>query len=165
MHRFTTIRQSATSLVCGSALLLAVGGLSSCRKATDSAPTAHAPAIDTNPKPNTHMSKQTAKSPAQRLIVSKREVGRIGTVNFDTSGRATLSTEGSGPEVDALKKAWAEISSQPKLSRIITVEEERNGKKITAIEEEEVAPGDENYIYAVFDTLSRKYGFSTDLVE
>jgi hypothetical protein len=155
MRRRTTIRQSATAVVCGSALLLAACGLSGCREVKN----------EINQKQNTTMSEQTAKTAAQRLVVSKRDVGRIGTIKFDTSNRATLSTEGSGPEVDALKKAWAEMSSRPKLSRVMTVVEERNGKKITAIEEEEVAPGDENYIYAVFDTLSRKYGFSVDLVQ
>jgi hypothetical protein len=119
----------------------------------------------TSSKPDNVMNDSTEKGSVQRLIVSRRNVGRLGTVQFDKSNRATLTTEGTSPEVDALKKAWDELSKKPKLSRVITVIEERAGNKVTAIEEQEVKPGEENYIYAVFDTLSRKYGFSVEMAK
>jgi hypothetical protein len=113
------------------------------------------------------MGKQMKNATKQRLIVSKRNHAgrtvRIGSVNFDESHRAVLSTEGSGPVVDALKTAWQEIQKLGKLTWTQSVPGEMNGKQVTKIMDVEAKPGDKHYIYAVLDTLERKYGFTVDL--
>lgn len=86
---------------------------------------------------------------------------KLGTITFDSSNRGTLVTEGSGPAVDRLKVDWKEISSKPQLTwkRHETAEEGSRGALIG----ENLAPGDENYIYAVYDTMSRKYSYKLEL--
>ena len=41
--------------------------------------------------------------------------------------------------------------------------EESAGRKVTALEAKDYSRKDENYFYAVLDTLSRRYGFSVDI--
>src|SRR5689334_17817355 len=103
----------------------------------------------------------------RRLIVSQQdeanELVRLGTIRFDQSNRATLSTEGSGPAVEELKTAWQEISSLPELTWKQSRPEEINGRPVTRIVGVTSKPGDDTYIYAVLNTLERKYGFTVDL--
>jgi hypothetical protein len=103
----------------------------------------------------------------RRLIVSNvddaNELVRLGTVEFDQSNRATLSTEGSGPAVEDLKTAWQEISSLPQLTWKQSRPDVIDGKPVTRIVGVQARPGDDNYIYAVLNTLERKYGYTVDL--
>jgi hypothetical protein len=105
----------------------------------------------------------------RRLIVSQQdeagEVFRLGTLDFDESNRATLATEGSGPAVEELTNAWEEISKLPELTWKQSRPEEIDGRRVTRIMGVESKPGDDNYIYAVLNTLERKYGFTVELAE
>jgi len=107
------------------------------------------------------------KTTTRRLIVSKENnAGRLaplGTLTFDESNKATLSTEGSGPAVDELKKVWEEISKLKELTWKQSRPGEIGGEKVTRIVGETARPGDDNYIYAVLNTLERKYGYTVDL--
>ena len=105
----------------------------------------------------------------RKLVLSKNnESGnpvRVGTLYFDESNRAALETEGTGPAVEQLKRDWEEVSKQNKLIWKKSVPDEIDGRTVTRIVGEEVAPGDENYIYAVLNTLERKYGYTVDLAD
>jgi hypothetical protein len=115
------------------------------------------------------MDKQMSDTRKPRLIVSKEddahELIRLGTVNFDASNRAALSTEGSGPDVEELKSAWQEIAAEPALIWKKTVPAEIDGHKVTRILGQEVKPGEDNYVYAVLNTLERQYGYTVELEE
>jgi hypothetical protein len=103
----------------------------------------------------------------RRLIVSQQdEAGdlvRLGTLEFDASNRATLATEASGPAAEELKQAWQELSSLPELTWKQSRPEEVEGHRVTRIVGVPVKPGDDTYIYAVMNTLERKYGYVVDL--
>ena len=111
------------------------------------------------------MKAATPSASVRTLLVSRPKEGRLGTLRFEEGNRVSLVTEGAGPAVEELKKAWLEISKQPKVTWVKTVVEESAGKKVTAIEAEEYGRGDANYFYAVLDTLSRHYGFSVDIAK
>jgi hypothetical protein len=102
----------------------------------------------------------------RKLIVSKSTeedlLVRLGVVSFDESNRATLSTEGSGPEVDQLKQDWQEVTNSSELMWKKSVPGEVDGEKVWRIVAETVRPGDEHYIYAVLNTLERMYGYRVD---
>ena len=122
-----------------------------------------AAAEGTKPPPSRNTMKAANPSASVRtLIVSRSKEGRLGTLRFDESNQVSLVTEGAGPAVEELKKAWAEISKKAKVTWVKAVVEESAGKKVTAIEAEEFGREDANYFYAVLDTLSRQYGFSVD---
>jgi hypothetical protein len=112
-------------------------------------------------------SKKLEKETNKHLIVSKRneanEVFRIGKVSFDKSNRATLSIEESGSVAEELKKAWQEIVKSEELTWKQSRTEEVDGKRITRIVGAKAKPGEANYIYAVMNTLERKYGFAVDI--
>jgi len=155
-----------------SAALILVCGLAGCHSAKDSEAAraaGHTTEIAKGSEHNATMEKQMKKTTHRRLIVSKENnAGRlvqIGTVNFDESNQATLSTEGSGPEAEGLKKAWAEISKQKELTWKHSRPDEIGGEKVTRIVGETAKPGDDNYIYAVLNTLERKYGYTVDLAD
>ena len=115
------------------------------------------------------MEKQMKTTTNKQLIVSKEnddeETVRLGTINFDGSNHASLSTEGEASEVEELKQAWAEISKTGELiwkqSRPDTVE----GQRVTRIVGVKAKPGDDAYIYAVMNTLERKYGFTVEIAK
>jgi hypothetical protein len=113
------------------------------------------------------MGKQQNTATTRRLIVSKSNntgrLVRIGSLDFDASNRAALSTEGSGPEIEALKGAWQEMLNTGKLTWTQSVPGVINGEKVTKIMDVEVNSADPRYIYAVLDTLERKYGYTVDL--
>lgn len=137
-----------------SALVLA-GSLSACTRSSDGTG---------QPAPKSSSESAAAVAPIRRLVVSKG--GRVGTLTFDKASKAsevTLATEGSGPNVDALKKAWLEISKMPKVTWTKTVVEGSGANRVTAQEAEEYGREHENYPYAVLDTLSRRYGFEVDI--
>ena len=100
-----------------------------------------------------------------RLIVSRPKEGRLGTLTFDATNQVILTTEGAGPAVEELKKAWAEISARHKVSWVTTVIEETPRGQVTAIESEDYDRSHPNYFYAVMDTLSREYGVRVDIAK
>jgi hypothetical protein len=109
-------------------------------------------------------SEKLEKEINKHLVVSKKneanEVFRIGKVSFDKSNQATLSIEESGSAAEELKKAWQEIVKSEELTWKQSRTEEVDGKRITRIVGEKAKPGEANYIYAVMNTLERKYGFT-----
>ena len=113
------------------------------------------------------MGKQQNTATTRRLIVSKSNntgrLVRIGTLDFDESNRAALSTESSGPAIEALKGAWQEMLNTGKLTWTQSVPGVIDGEKVMRIVGESAKPGDPNYIYAVLNTLERKYGYVVDL--
>jgi hypothetical protein len=105
---------SAFKLTGWSAALILVCGLAGCHSTKDSEearPAGHTSEIAKGSEHNAPMEKQMKKTTHRRLIVSRENnAGRlvqIGTVNFDVSNQDTLSTEGSAPAAEVLKKAWA----------------------------------------------------------
>lgn len=110
---------------------------------------------------------QMANATHPRLIVSLEDEAndrvRLGTLDFDESNRATLSTEGSGPAVEELKQAWQEIAALPELMWKQSRPDEIEGQPVIRIVGVEAKPGDDNYLYAVLDTLQRSYGYVVDL--
>lgn len=151
----------------GTSLWLAcLMGLTACEKPapSDTSRTPPSPtALSTTMEPATTPATTTAPAPPQRLLVSRRRAGQLGTITFDATSRATLQTEGTGPDVEELKQAWAEISAKESLDWVKSRPEKRSETEtVMIIEKLEVRPGDPRYVYAVFDTLSRKYGFSVD---
>ncbi len=109
---------------------------------------------------------QMKKNTKGRLLVSKiNNAGRlvqIGSLDFDDSNRANLTTEGSGPDVEALKTNWAEISKMNELVWKQSRPGEVNGQKVMRVVGETAKPGDEMYMDAVLNTLERKYGYTVD---
>lgn len=105
----------------------------------------------------------------KQLIVSKEndaeEMVRLGTINFDASNHANLSTEGAGPEVEGLKKAWTEVSKAGELTWKQSRPDTVDGEPVTRIVGVSAKPGDHSYIYAVMNTLERKYGYTVDIAK
>jgi hypothetical protein len=162
----------ALKFIGWSALLMLAGALTGChegRNATETKPAERAASSKgiTNSEQNVLMEKQMKNATKGHLIVSKpNNTGRLvqlGTLNFDEKNRATLSTEGSGPAVEELKTIWAEISKMKELTWKQSRPGEIDGEKVMRIVGEKAKPGDDNYIYAVLNTLERKYGYAVDL--
>ncbi len=99
-----------------------------------------------------------ADSPTHRVEGSPR-----GNADIRQGESGHARTEGSGPDVDELKKAWLEVSKMPKVSWTKTVVEGSGANRVTAKEAEEYGREHVNYPYAVLDTLSRRYGFNVDI--
>ncbi len=163
-------RKSAIKLAVWGAAWIVSSGLTACNDQKDTGgskpneptqPFEPAP----NPKDTNNMKNETKKATVRRLIVSRQNAGRLGTVDFDESHRATLSPEGSGPAVEQLKKDWQEVSSMKELIWKQSRPDEIDGKSVTRIVGVTAKPGDANYFYAVLDTLSRKYGYSVDIAK
>jgi len=113
--------------------------------------------------------KQMKTTTNKKLIVSKEndaeEMVRLGTVNFDASNHASLSTEGAGPDIDELKQAWTEVSNSGELTWKQSRPDTVDGDAVTRIDGVSAKPGDESYIYAVMNTLERKYGYTVDIAK
>jgi hypothetical protein len=105
----------------------------------------------------------TTEAGHRKLTISRYNEGdwvRLGMLEFDESNReATLTTEGSGPLVDQLEQDWYAIEDESELMWKRSVPHEENGELILRAEGVLVRPGDERYIYAVFNTLERRYGY------
>lgn len=91
------------------------------------------------------------------------ELVRLGSLSFDEANRAKLATEGAGPAVEELREAWQEISGLKELIWKQSKPAVIDGRKVTRIIGLPVKPGTPNYIYAIMNTLERKYGFTVDL--
>lgn len=89
----------------------------------------------------------------------------LGYLQFDESNRATLITEDSTPEVEQLKQDWAEVSGRSELMWKKSVPGEVDGRSVMRIIGEDVKPGDDDYIYAVFNTMERSYGYRAQLAD
>ena len=102
-----------------------------------------------------------------RLLLSKRTATgqrtRLGALNFDESNRATLSLEYTGPEAEELQKVWKELSARRELTWKRSEPGELDGAPIVRVIGETVKPGEFAYIYAVMNTLERKYGYWVEL--
>jgi hypothetical protein len=103
----------------------------------------------------------------RRLSVSKPtntgRLARLGNLDFDESNRAKLSVEGSGPDAAELQRVWQEISKMGELTWKQSRPDVIDGEKVTRIVGERAKPGDDTYIYAVLNTLERKYGYVVGL--
>lgn len=103
-----------------------------------------------------------------KIILSKPdENGQpvyLGYLQFE-SNRATLITEGANPEVEKLKADWEEVSNLKELMWKQSVPDEIDGKTVHRVVGQTVRPGDEDYIYAVFNTMERLYGYRAELAE
>ena len=96
------------------------------------------------------------------LSISKFQDGdwvRLGVLEFDDKNQGTLSFEGSGPVYDQLEQDWYAISDEPELLWKKSVPHEQDGETVTRSEAAMVGPDNEQYIYAVFNTLERSYGY------
>ena len=100
------------------------------------------------------------------LIITKYKDGdwvRLGKLKFDDKNQGTLSFEGSGPIYDQLEQDWYAIADEPELLWKRSVPHEQDGETVMRAEGVMVRPTDELYIYAVYDTLERSYGYRVDL--
>ena len=102
-----------------------------------------------------------------QLIVSKLantgQPTRLGTLNFDESNQATLSLDDAGPAAAEFNEVWQELSRMKELTWKHSQPDEIDGVAIMRIVGETAKPGDFAYIYAVMNTLERKYGYRVDL--
>src|SRR5262245_33638240 len=64
--------------------------------------------------------KENTKVTYKKLVLSKRNGSdrfvRLGTLQFDDTNHATLSTEGEGTAVDKLKQDWSDVSKRNELT-------------------------------------------------
>lgn len=104
-----------------------------------------------------------ASTPVRTLHVSRPQDGPIGTLAFDAQHRVTLTISGTGTGAEDLRRAWAEMSAQPKLEWTRSEVKTVDGRKVTQIRTHEYGPNEPAYFYAVLDTLSRGYGFRVDI--
>jgi len=147
-------------------------GLSSCRSSHDSArpvdPARSTQAIQPA-APDGTTAKQMKPTTKKQLIVSKendaQELVRLGTIQFDASNHASLSTETTGPDVEELQRAWGEIAKTGELTWKQSRPDTVDGETVTRIVGVKAKPGDEAYIYAVMNTLERKYGYTVDIAK
>jgi hypothetical protein len=153
-------------------ILLLAFGLSGCRSGQESEALARSGGARSahrieDPAPVANTVQQMKTTTKKQLIVSKEndaeEMIRLGTIDFDGANQATLSTEGTGQEVEELKQAWAEISKTGDLTWKQSRPDTIDGESVTRIVGVKAKPGDEAYIYAVMNTLERKYGYTVDI--
>ena len=101
----------------------------------------------------------------KKLILSKRngsdQFVRLGMLQFDDTNHASLATEGAGAAVDKLRQDWSEVSQRGELTWKMSVPGEEAGD--VRIVGETVRPGEEDYIYAVLNTMERSYGYKAEL--
>jgi hypothetical protein len=167
---------SYRSITRSAGAALATLGLCGCPANTTSPPAKSASHVESqNKAPNvvenhpSEKDKKMSQVATNKLIVSKRNEGggsvQLGTLDFDASNHATLATEGSGSEVEKLKRDWKEISGKDELIWKKSVPGEEGGEKIIRIVGEKVHPGDDAYVYAVLNTLERSYGYTVDFAQ
>ena len=99
------------------------------------------------------------------LTISKQTDGaeiEIGKLVFDASNNATLTTEGSGPDVEQLKRVWAEASQLKSLPMEWTEKTKVDGSLKTTRKSKDVAKGDEEYPAAVWSYLESTHGYLVD---
>jgi len=105
--------------------------------------------------------KMTETAP-KTLTISKFKDGdwvQLGVLDFDDKNQGTLSFSGSGPIYDQLEQDWYAISDEPELLWKRSVPREEDGETVMRAAAAMVRPDDERYIYAVFNTLERSYGY------
>jgi hypothetical protein len=103
----------------------------------------------------------------QLLLLSKPDSNgvpvRIGTLHFDETNHATLTLDRGGPEAAELERVWAEICRLGELTWKQSRPEVIDGEEVMSIVGVDAKPGDVTYIYAVLNTLERRYGYSVNL--
>jgi len=118
---------------------------------------------------NESVAKETSEVADSKIVLYKPdENGQyvyLGYLQFDETHHATLVAEGSSPEIEQLQKDWAEVSSRTELMWKKSVPGEVDGRSVTRIIGEDVKPGEADYIYAVFNTLERSYGYRAQLAD
>ena len=67
--------------------------------------------------------------------------------------------------IDELKQAWTEVSNSGELTWKQSRPDTVDGDAVTRIVGVGAKPGDESYIYAVMNTLERKYGYTVDIAK
>jgi hypothetical protein len=106
------------------------------------------------------------KTGSRKLAISRFHDGdwvQLGVLEFDGSNRATLTYESSGPLADQLEQDWYAIDDKPELLWKKSVPQEVDGGTVFRTEGVMVRREDEAYIYAVFNTLERSYGYRVRL--
>ena len=99
------------------------------------------------------------------LTISKTSDGfekQIGTLVFDESNKATLTTEGSGPEAERLRKVWEEVAKLDTLPMQRAEEKEVDGNLVTSIRAYMIPKTDKRYPGAVWSVLERQHGYLVD---
>jgi hypothetical protein len=99
------------------------------------------------------------------LTVSTMEDGietQIGQIVFDDANNATLTTEGTGPEVERLRQVWAETSQLNSLPLLWTDEKTVDGELVISRKSKDVSKSDEDYPHAVWSYLESKHGYLVD---
>ena len=99
------------------------------------------------------------------LIVSKKNgaIERVGTLTFQNGGKPVLNVEAKGPDGEAFRKAWEETSTIDPLPMEETRPGESNGKSVMTFGTTLVPRDNEDYKWAVYDYLEKKYGFQVDV--
>jgi hypothetical protein len=151
----------ALKLTGWSAVLVLAWSLTACRSG-GTGDGSHRAASDRNEIQSTERQMKTNKSLVISASDESGELVRIGTLSFDDTKHVKLSPEGSGPSVEELKEAWKEISKLKELTWKQSRPDVVDGRKVTRIIAVPVKPGEPNYIYAVMNTLERKYGYTVD---
>lgn len=83
----------------------------------------------------------------------------IGTIAIAPSGRLRLSMEKEVATVsDRLRQAVDRLQERKTLKASREVEQEIGGRKVTAMEEYDVSPGDPVYRHALIETLQTDFG-------
>jgi hypothetical protein len=99
------------------------------------------------------------------LTISKTSDGfekQIGTLVFDESNKATLTTEGSGPEAERLRNVWEEVAKLDTLPMQRAEEKEVDGNLVTSIRAYIIPKSDKRYPGAVWSVLERHHGYLVD---
>ena len=87
-------------------------------------------------------------------------VGNIKLPNAQHGTLQLLRTDAAGRR---LELAWQEITKQKQLLMAETRPIERQGENMRAYGERVVSPSDEDFPWAVYDYLERKYGFIVEV--
>jgi hypothetical protein len=99
------------------------------------------------------------------LSISTLEDGaesKIGQLVFDDSNNATLSTEGSGPEAERLRRIWEVAAQRKSLPMQWTEKKKVDGDLVTTRKSKEVPKSDEQYPDAVWSFLESEHGYLVD---
>ena len=101
------------------------------------------------------------------LIISKKNgaTERIGTLTFQNGDQPTLEVEANTADGEGLRKAWDEIAAMETVPMSDTRTDDRDGKPVMTFGKKLVPPGKEDYKWAIYDYLERRYGYQVDVKE
>ena len=95
------------------------------------------------------------------LIISEeldQEIMEVGRLTFADNGATNLSVV-PGEKGIRLKESWKKISDREKLVFRYSERRMENGEIVVEYIGREVAPGEDNYKWAVYSLLQRKFGY------